>query len=56
MRVLIKGCDAIEINNLRGKKQLKHFLKTTEQLYKIYPDGLRRCRIRRDYITIIAKP
>lgn len=56
MRVYIKGCDSVEIMRITGKKQDKHFVKTAGQLYKIYPDGFRRCFIRRRYLTILAKP
>lgn len=56
MRVLIKGCDAIEIIKVTGKNQAKHFIKTAGQLYKLYPDGLRRVRIYRRYLVLFSKP
>lgn len=56
MKVLIKGCDAIEIIPVKGKDQAKHFIKTAGQLYKLYPDGLRRVRIYREYFVIFSKP
>lgn len=56
MRIYIKGCDSVEIIKLSGKNQNKHFVKTAGQLYKIYPDGLHRCFIRREYLTIFSKP
>lgn len=55
MRVLIKGCDAIEIIKVTGKNQAKHFIKTAGQLYKLYPDGLRRVRIYRRYPVFFSK-
>lgn len=55
MRIYIKGCDSVEIMRISGKKQDKHFVKTSGQLYKIYPDGFHRCVIRRRYFTIFSR-
>lgn len=45
MMVIITGENRVEICVPNKKQEGLHFFKTRNQLYKIFPDGLRRIRI-----------
>lgn len=45
MMVIIIGDNRAEYCTLTKKQEGLHFFKTRNQLYKVFPDGLKRCRI-----------
>lgn len=45
MMVIIVGENRVEYCTLTRKQEGLHFFKTRNQLYKVFPDGLRRMRI-----------
>lgn len=45
MMVIIIGANRAELYKVKANEQDKHFIQSKGQLYKVYPDGLRRMRI-----------
>ena len=51
MMVIIMGEDRAEYCKVKKKHKEKHFFKTRNQLYRVRPEGLARCRI--DYFGTV---
>lgn len=45
MMVIIVGANRAELYKVKTSEQGKHFIQSKGQLYKVYPDGLRRMRV-----------
>ena len=45
MMVMIFGEDRAEFCSVKRKMKDKHFFETRHQMYRVYPQGLARCRI-----------
>ena len=45
MKVIIIGRNRVEMGTVKTRDLNKHYYMTHNQLYKVYPDGLTRCKI-----------
>lgn len=45
MKVIIIGRNRVEMGKVKTRDLNKHYYMTHNQLYKVYPDGLTRCKI-----------